>query len=254
MIWRIIPLTVNKASVNMAIDSAILDEVSAGRSPPTLRLYRWKPSAVSIGYFQSVNEEVNIEACRKKRVDIVRRITGGGAVYHSYDGEITYSVIIPESYEGIPKDIISSYEVICRGIIKALKWLGLKAEFKPVNDITVDGRKISGNAQTRRKGVILQHGTILLDLNIKEMFNVLKVSKEKISDKLIKAVEERVTSLTNVTGMKPDFTKISQLLIKGFSESLKFTYKFNSLTPAEEKLAGEYDKKQFSSTEWVFRR
>ncbi len=254
MIWRVIPLTVNKASVNMAVDSAILDEVSAGRSPPTLRLYRWKPSAVSVGYFQSVNDEVNIEACREMGVDVVRRITGGGAVYHSYEGEITYSVIIPEDYEGMPKDIISSYELICGGIIKALNWLGLKAEFKPVNDITVEGKKISGNAQTRRKGVILQHGTILLDLNIKEMFNFLKVSKEKISDKLIKSVEERVTSITSITGVKPDFAKISQLLIKGFSESLKFNYTFNGLTPIEEKLTREYDEKQFSNREWVFRR
>ncbi|WEU40592.1 MAG: lipoate--protein ligase family protein [Candidatus Odinarchaeum yellowstonii] len=254
MIWRVIPLTVNKAAVNMAIDSAILDEVSVGRSPPTLRLYRWKPSAVSVGYFQSVNEEVDVEACKKSGVDIVRRITGGGAVYHSYEGEITYSVIVPENYEGIPKDIISSYELICSGIVKALSWLGLKAEFKPVNDIQVDGKKISGNAQTRRKGVILQHGTILLDLNVKEMFNFLKVSKEKISDKLIKSVEERVASLTTLTGVKPDFTKISQLLIKGFSESLKFNYKFNSLTPIEETLVKEYEVNQFNNIKWVFRR
>ncbi|MEM2109338.1 MAG: biotin/lipoate A/B protein ligase family protein [Candidatus Odinarchaeota archaeon] len=254
MSWRVIPLAVNKASLNMAIDAAILDEVSAGRSPPTLRLYRWRPSAVSIGYFQSIVEEVNIEACREKGVDIVRRMTGGGAVYHSYNGEITYSVILPEKYENIPKDIIRSYELICGGIVNALGVLGLKAQFKPVNDIIVGGRKISGNAQTRRKGVILQHGTILLDLNIDEMFTFLKVSKEKISDKLIKSVEERVTSITAEIGSKPDYSKISELLIKGFSESLKFNYKFNGLTRIEQKLTREYDETQFNNEEWVFRR
>lgn len=254
MSWRIIPLSVNKASLNMSIDSALIDMVSSGRSPPTLRLYRWHPSAVSVGYFQSVIEEVDVEACRRRGVGIVRRVTGGGAVYHDYEGEITYSIIVPEEYWGIPKDIAKSYELLCGGIIRALNKLGLQAQFKPVNDILVGGRKISGNAQTRRKGVILQHGTVLLKLNLKDMFTYLKVSREKISDKLIKSAEERVTSVAKETGVEPDFHKISSMIVEGFSEYLDFSYELGGLSDEELELSEKYDEAQFSNEKWLFRR
>jgi len=254
LIWRVIPLTINDAATNMAIDSAILYEVSNKRSPPTLRIYRWYPSAVSLGYFQSVYEEVNLERCKKYGVDIVRRITGGGAVYHDFNGEITYSIILPERLQGIPQDIIKSYKELCKGIILALNELGLKAEFKPVNDIIVNGRKISGNAQTRKTGVILQHGTILMDLDVKKMFSVLNVSKEKISDKLIKSVEDRVTSIKKELGQSVTFENVASSLINGFSTALGFEYKIDKLTEEEETLEKQYIKNQFGNKKWTFKR
>ena len=105
-VWRIIPLETNTAAMNMAIDEAIREEVARGTSPPTIRFYQWNPSAVSIGYFQSLQDEVAMDACQAQRVDVVRRQTGGGAVYHDFQGEITYSVIAPEVL--FPRGIIES--------------------------------------------------------------------------------------------------------------------------------------------------
>ena len=159
--WRFLDTGAKDAYHNMALDEAIATARSRNLVPNTIRFYRWKPSAVSIGYFQSMEEEVDTSACKAMGVDYVRRITGGGAVYHDYNGELTYSIIVSERHKIIPRNILESYGVLCSGLVLGLKILGIPAEFKPINDIVVEDRKISGNAQTRRMGVIQQHGTIL---------------------------------------------------------------------------------------------
>ena len=179
----------------MAIDEAVCEAVASGKSLPTIRFYTWLPSAVSIGYFQSLIDEVDVSVAKELSADIVRRRTGGGAVYHDAKGEITYSVIAPEPI--MPDGIRESYQVICGWVIESLKNIGIGAEFKPINDIIANGKKISGNAQTRRNGVLLQHGTLLYDLDVRTMFTLLKVPKEKISDKMIQSVGERVTKVLN---------------------------------------------------------
>src|SRR3989344_3027262 len=163
MKWRVIPASERPGAMNMALDEAVSEGVKAGTAPPTIRFYSWNPSCVSIGYFQSIEEEVNLPECESRGVDVVRRITGGGAVYHDRNGEITYSVIAPQ--EMFPAGIIDSYKVICGWIIGGLSELGVQAEFKPINDVIADGKKISGNAQTRRGGVLHQLGTVLYDLD-----------------------------------------------------------------------------------------
>jgi len=191
--FRFIGLESQDAGMNMAIDEAIMNSRRNNKVRDTFRLYRWKPSAVSIGFFQSIADEVNLQACTNYGVEVVRRITGGGAVYHDFDGEITYSLIAGVDNPKIPTDILKSYEVLCEGLVLGLKNLGLSARFHPVNDILVDGKKISGNAQTRKNGIILQHGTLLIDVNVDKMFELLKVTDEKLRDKAIKGVKERVS-------------------------------------------------------------
>jgi len=192
MRWRAIPYSENSAFMNMAIDEAVSESVAVG-GPPTIRFYGWKPDAVSIGYFQSLEREVDTAKCMELGVDVVRRRTGGGAVYHDGSGEVTYSII--GKAELFPKDIIASYREICACVIDGLSLLGIESEFKPINDIIVAGKKISGNAQTRRNGVLLQHGTLLYDVDVDRMFSLLKVPDEKIRDKIIATVKERVTSV-----------------------------------------------------------
>ncbi len=247
MKWRVIPLHVCNAFEAMAIDHAVSESV-ARSADPTIRFWRWNPSTVSIGYFQSINDEVNLDACREFDVDVVRRVTGGGAVFHDFNGEITYSVIAKESL--LPKGITESYLEICGWIIKSLGYLGINAEFKPINDIIVDGKKISGNAQTRKNGVLLQHGTILYDLDIKKMFTLLKVSKEKISDKMIQAVEERVTKLLNFGNFSID--EVYKALLKGFISG-KDWY-LGQLTDQELGRAKELENQIYKTKEWNFKR
>lgn len=252
--WRLLGVDTNDAYVNMAVDEAICRKRAEGKAPNTVRLYRWKPSAVSVGYFQLVEEEVNLGACRGMGIDVVRRMTGGGAVYHSYEGEITYSLITGQDHPKIPGDVVKSYELICGGIVAGLERLGIEARFKPINDITVCGRKISGNAQTRRWGQVLQHGTILLDADVRTMFTVLKVSKEKISDKMIKSAEERVTALRRELGRDVEFEEVAEALKQGFEEALGVDLVEGELNSGEKELATKLRESKYSTEGWVFDR
>ena len=251
--WRLIDMRIEDAPTQMAIDEAIAMARLKEGTPNTVRLYRWNPSAVSIGYFQSIEKEVNLTACEKYGVDVIRRITGGGAVYHDYDGEITYSLVAPEADPKMPADILESYKLICGAIVNGLARLGVDAEFKPVNDIDAGGKKISGNAQTRRHGVILQHGTVLVDSDIRRMFQVLRVSDAKISDKLIQAVEDRVTNLRRYLGRQVNFDEARVALIKGFEDTFDVALEPGELTDAETRLVKQLHEK-YSSREWVFQR
>lgn len=249
MKWRIVPLETHGAAMNMAIDESVAEHIATGGSPPTIRFYRWKPSAVSIGCFQSMQDEVDLRTCKELGVDVVRRRTGGGAVYHDYDGEITYSVIAPEGL--LPKDITASYKVICGWIVDALSLLGIQSGFRPVNDIVAGERKISGNAQTRRGGILLQHGTILYCLDVRKMFSLLKVGADKISDKMISSVEERVTC---VSRLKPglDMEEVHQALIRSFTKGKQF--EFGAWKKEELKRAQELAQIRYGSDTWNFQR
>ncbi len=246
--WKVIPLEVHDAYMNMGIDETLLESMIEGKIGPVMRFYEWKPSAVSIGTFQSMEKEVNIERCDELGVDYVRRITGGGAVYHDFLGEITYSVIAPLGI--FPNGIRESYRFICDWVISGLGEMGIPAQFAPINDITVEGKKISGNAQTRKRGVLLQHGTVLYDIDFKSMFSVLNVSKEKLSDKQIKAAEERVTSVSRHSSK--GIEDLYEALLEGFTKGKEF--KMGVLSDSELERAKETAKKVYSTREWNFSR
>jgi len=246
--WRLLHTENNSAYRNMAIDWAVLKANSEGKIPPTVRFYTWKPSAISIGYFQSLNEEIDIDICKKYGVDYVRRITGGGAVYH--ENELTYSIVIPESHPQIPKNIMESYGRICGAIIKGLKHLSIESSYVPINDIIVDGKKISGNAQTRKSKTVLQHGTVLTDVNVNKMFSCLRVPDEKIKDKLIADVKQRVTSIKHILGEEVTFAKVAQAMKVGFEEEFNIELEEGSLTKQELEDTMRFEKEYFSTKEW----
>jgi len=250
--WRLLKTGFDTAFSNMAIDRAILVANSKGKAPPTVRLYGWKPAAISIGYFQSLEDEIDLKACRKFGVDYVRRITGGGAVFH--DKELTYSIVISESHPQIPKNIMESYGRICGAIMKGLGKLGVDSKYVPINDIVTNGKKISGNAQTRKMNTVLQHGTVLMDVDVDKMFSILKVPNEKIKDKLIADVKQRVTSIKHVLGAEVDFEKVADAMKIGFEEEFDIKLVERTLTNEEKKLARAFDVECFSTKEWNCRR
>ncbi len=251
--WRILLHGARSAFDNMAIDEAILRCVAAGDSLNTLRFYTWEPSAVSVGYFQGLEQEVDLEACQRVGVDVIRRLTGGGAVFHDRDGEITYSLALKANTPGIPQNVLESYGVLCRGLVLGLRRLGLEASFAPINDILVNGRKISGNAQTRRFGGILQHGTLLCDVNPALMFSLLKVPDAKMRDKLIQAVEERVTSIRRELGAV-DRDAVTQSLSAGFAQALDIELLPGTLSAQEEALAQQIKAERYATHDWLFKR
>jgi lipoate-protein ligase A len=242
-----IPFEYFNAYTNMALDEAIMESVRKGNSLPTIRFYGWQPSAVSIGIFQGIKNEVHLEETQKANVDVVRRLTGGGAVYHDIYGEVTYSLIAP--LELFPSNIIESYRVICSDIIDALAQLGIQSEFSPINDILVNGQKISGNAQTRRNGILLQHGTILYSVDVAKMFTYLNVSDQKVSDKLIKSVQKRVTSIVDQSSSSIDDLK--KALISGFKRNRDV--KFDDYSENEKSRAEELVNERFGNDLWTFR-
>lgn len=252
--WRLLDTGPKDAFYNMALDEAIVFARSKRLVPNTIRFFRWEPSAVSIGYFQSMEEEVNIEACTRLGINYVRRRTGGGAVYHDRDGELTYSIIVDENHPLISQDFQKTYETLCLGLVKGLRLLGVPAEFKPINDIIVLGKKISGNAQTRGMNVIHQHGTILRDVNPELMFTVLKVPGEKIRDKIIKSVKERVTSIKSCLGREISFEELKNALIRGFEEAFKISLVPEEVTEFEEQMAMKLKREKYSTKEWNFKR
>jgi lipoate---protein ligase len=237
---RVLETGYNSAGLNMAIDEALTENVDEA---PVLRIYGWRPAAVSVGYFQSIRDEVDIEKCKEIGVDFVRRLTGGGAVLHEF--ELTYSFITNQ----YPQNIMESYRWVCEAVVMSINRLGFNASFVPLNDIVVNGKKVSGSAQTRRKGVLLQHGTLLLKVDVDKMFSILKVPSEKIRDKIIKDVKERVTSLAGTT-----FDDMASSLKTSFAT--KFDAKLFSDCLSTEELARAkwLAEEKFSKKEWNFRR
>ena len=250
--WRLLQTGYTTASANMAIDRAVLIANSEGKVPPTVRFFGWKPSAISIGYFQSLDEEVDLDNCKRFGVDYVRRVTGGGAVFH--ENELTYSIVISESHPSIPKNIMQSYGRICGALIRGLKNLGIESDYVPINDIIANGKKISGNAQTRKNRTVLQHGTILLDVDVDKMFSLLKVPNEKIKDKLIADVKQRVTSVKHILEADLGFEKTAEAMKTGFEEEFNVELVEDSLTEYELKLADKFEKDFFGSKDWNHRR
>jgi len=246
--WRLLITKDRTAYNNMAIDWAVLKASSNGEVQPTVRFYTWKPSAISIGYFQSLDEEIDLNKCKKHGVDYVRRITGGGAVYHEH--ELTYSIVIPENHPQISKNIMESYGCICGAVIKGLSQLGIESKYAPINDIIVNGKKISGNAQTRKSKTVLQHGTVLIDVNVEKMFSLLKVPNEKIRDKMISDVKQRLISIKHLLGKDVSFDEVANTMKKGFEEEFNIELVEGSLTEKEIEDAEIFEKEYFSSKEW----
>jgi len=252
--WRLLDTGLHDAFYNMALDEAIAIARSSNLVPNTLRFFRWEPSAVSIGYFQGMEDEIDIAACKERGIDYVRRRTGGGAVYHDKDGELTYSLILSEDHRLISSDFQETYRTLCSGLVSGLARLGIPAEFKPINDITVQGKKISGNAQTRGMNVVHQHGTILRKVEPSLMFTVLKVPSEKIRDKLIKSVEERVTSINAFLGREVSFEELKDALTNGFEESFKVKLVQRQMLKFEQQLAAKLKAQKYDTREWNFKR
>ena len=252
MVFRLIESGKLPADQNMGLDEAILSAVSARAQLPTLRFYGWEPPAVTLGYFQGLEDEVDREACERLGVDVVRRVTGGGAVFH--DAELTYSIALPLDHPLARPGILDSYRVLCAGIVEGLAVLGVEAEFAPLNDVLVGGKKISGNAQTRKMGCILQHGTILLDVDVERMFSLLKVPSEKLKGKLIQDVKERVTSLSARLGRKIDFREAAGAFERGFESALGVELVRAEPSPEERKEGRRLALEKYASESWNAKR
>ncbi|MEM0066491.1 MAG: biotin/lipoate A/B protein ligase family protein [Sulfolobales archaeon] len=233
---------------NMAMDEALLFTVAMG-GVPTLRLYVFNKPTVTLGYFQKVEEVVDLEFARREGIDVVRRVTGGGAVYHDPEGEVTYSIVVPE--QNVPGDVAESFKYLTSGVIEAARALGAPAEFVPLNDGVVAGKKFSGQAQIRRFGVVLQHGTFMYATNLNVLSEVIKVQGVKLSSR--GPVRARVTTLSEYLGRRIEREEAVKALIEGFRRGLRADLQEGTYTEIELRLASELEWK-YRSRDWVFMR
>ncbi|WFO76360.1 lipoate--protein ligase family protein [Desulfurococcaceae archaeon MEX13E-LK6-19] len=236
----------------MAIDETMLILRDENKIPNTLRLYVFNPSAVTFGYFQRINDAVNVEYLLENNIGFTRRITGGGSVYHDRFGEITYSIVAP--IDEIARDIQESYRIICQGIVYAIKEFGLDAVFKPVNDVIVNNKKISGSAQARKKNALLQHGTLMYNTDLDILAKCLKAPKKKLESHGVKSIRERVTTLSIELGRRVTKNEVINAMIKGFKKALGINeLKLSTYTPQEIELATRL-KEKYMSKEWIYKR
>ena len=198
--WHLIHAGPQAPALHMALDEVMLDDVAAGRRPPTLRIWEWAGPAVVMGRYQSLRNEVDAEAARRHGIEVVRRISGGGAMFIEPGNTITYSIVAPVSLvEGMTFE--QAYAYMDQWVIEALGTLGVKAWYQPLNDIASSDGKIAGAAQARRGGAVLHHVTMAYDIDAMKMLEVLRIGREKMSDKGTASAQKRVDPLRRQTGL-----------------------------------------------------
>ncbi|MDQ6646873.1 MAG: lipoate--protein ligase family protein [Pseudomonadota bacterium] len=198
--WQLIHDHPQSPSLHMALDDVLTHEVGAGRREPTLRVWEWAAPAVVIGRFQSLRNEVDVTAAERLGIEVVRRISGGGAMFIEPGNTITYSIYAPLSLvEGL--SFQEAYAYLDAWVLEARGELGIKAWYQPLNDITSDGGKIAGAAQVHRAGAVLHHVTMAYDIDAARMLDVLRIGREKLSDKGTVSAAKRVDPLRSQTGL-----------------------------------------------------
>ncbi len=244
--WRFIDFGLVDIRDMMAMDEAIL-KADEGNT-----FFFWTPKkSIILGFFQKTEVELNLSQCRD--YTITRRISGGGIAF-SDDRcrQINYGVVGTIDNDLFPLDIIESYKQVCGVLIDTLVHYGLNAAFRPINDVTVDNRKISGNAQTRWEGKLLQNGTLLLDFDIEEMLRISNIPKEKFLDKKIASIREGLTWLDRELGEQLDMEEVKNVMKEKFEERFHVTLETGSLRRNEIELTNKLLPKYYSP-EWIYR-
>ena len=247
--WQLIHGPALDPVLQMALDQVLSEEVGEGRRNPTLRIWEWEKPAVVIGSFQSVKNEVDLDNAAKYGFDVVRRISGGGAMFMEAGSVITYSIYAPsELVQGM--SFADSYAFFDEWVIIALKALGIDASYVPLNDITSPTGKIGGAAQKRLgSGAVLHHVTMSYDMDGDKMVEVLRIGKEKLSDKGTRSAKKRVDPLRRQTGLAR--TEIIAAMMDVFSERYAATP--SELTADELSTARDRVATKFGAEEWLHR-
>lgn len=273
-IWNFINTGSKNPYYNMAKDEALLNFVSRGEIDPVIRFYTWNPATLSIGYFQRLQKEIDIDKVKEKGYGLVRRQTGGRGVLH--DKELTYSVIVPESHPNMPSTVTEAYKIISQGLLEGFKNLGFETYFaiprsKEERDklkqprssvcfdapswyeLVVEGRKIAGSAQTRQKGVILQHGSILQDIDIDDLFDMFKFKNERLKAKMKENFVQKAVAINDISNQHITLNEMENAFEAGFKKGLNIDFKPLELTEKQLEEVQELEDK-YRSEAWMYRK
>lgn len=264
--WRFLNTGANDGYHNMAIDEVLATQSVPHDKKSIFRVYRWQPYTISLGYNQDPND-LNLEKCKLDKIDVVRRPTGGRAVLHAE--EITYSIIIPKDSEFYSSDILTTYNLINKGILKGLQLIGVKAELVEHTleenkkssaykdkipcfsksskfEIAVQGKKLVGSAQRRYENSILQHGSILVGTFHLRLADYIAALKGSRIEKFRQALAEKTISIAQILPTKINYEKIIWAIKTGFQQSFDIYFFEGQLTPREnaevQKLVKKYQK------------
>jgi lipoate---protein ligase len=244
--WELIPLVPERPPMNLALDEVLTKAVGREERGPTLRFWGWTDPCIVIGRFQSVRNEVQVDNAERLGVQVVRRISGGGAMFIQPENAITYSIHVPPSFvEGL--SFAESYAFLDSWVVEALRDLGIDAWYAPLNDITSAGGKVGGAAQARRFGGVLHHTTMAYDMDPTVMLQVLRIGQEKLSDKGLRSADKRVGPLRQQTNLPRD-TIIAHLT--AHFTALTGAHP-GTVTAAERSEAEQLVAEKFATEEWT---
>jgi lipoate-protein ligase A len=258
--WRLLVTEPADGATNMAIDEALWRARQAGQAPPTVRFFAWRPATVSLGYGQPLDRAVDVDACRRLGVGLVRRPTGGSAIYH--DGperELTYSVVATADDLGTSRDLLETYRWIARSLVAGLRALGAPAEMAGVAsaggpiapfcfartgscEIEIGGRKVVGSAQRRQGRVFLQHGSILLGVDATRLRMIFPSTPDPLAP---------LTTLETALGRRPGFDEVAAALVAAFEAEHGLALKPGGLTPEEDARAEALVRERYATPAWL---
>ncbi|NVM05109.1 MAG: hypothetical protein HWN67_22500 [Candidatus Helarchaeota archaeon] len=248
--WRLL----NVGEIDPIDTQTIYEAVAIARSkdlvPDTIILCRPKSPLVCIGYHQEVEKEVNLDYCNENNIPIVRRILGGGAVYLD-SNQLFYQIIVSEKNKQIPLSINSLFLTLLRAPIQTYNDIGIPAVFKPINDIEVHGKKISGNGAGKLENVSILTGNLILDFNYDEMVKILKVPNEKFRDKLAQSLKERLTTIKKELNTIPTKKELNETLKTNFEKKLEINLQLGKLTDTEQQYMRDLREK-YTSEKWLY--
>lgn len=229
--WRVIDTGLRRAAENIALNRALLEARQADEIPNTLRFLRFQPSAL-LGFHQSAEQELNLDYCRAQGIDIQRRITGGGAIYFDAT-QLGWELYLHKRDLGTA-DMQAITRRICEAAARGIQALGVDAQFRPRNDIEVDGRKISGTGGAFDGDALMFQGTLLIQFDVEKMLRVLRIPVEKLSDKAIASARERVANLADLLGQAPEMQAVQAALTQAFADEFGVAFETGNISPTEQ--------------------
>ena len=247
--FRIIDTGVREGRANIAFDPALIELRQQEQVPDTIRFMRFPPTAL-IGRHQDLSREIDLDACAEDGVGIVRRVTGGGAIYLD-EGQLGWELVFHRASLGIA-NLPDLAAAICNAAAAGLRKLGVNAKFRPRNDIEVEGRKISGTGGFFDGDILIYQGTVLVDMNPAQMVRALNIPEAKVAKHDLDSAEQRVVTLKELLGDElPDMAAIKAALIDGFREILGIEAEPGEITDAEEALASQYFDEEIGTDEFL---
>jgi len=247
--WRLLDTPPMTAAENMAMDETLLELKGQGKSPDTIRFLQFSPRAVLVGFHQAIVEEIRTDYCRMNKIDVNRRITGGGAIFFD-ENQLGWEVFCDKSFFNTTLPNAHLFKALCDPVIMALAMLNIHAGFRPRNDIEVNGRKISGTGGTEADSAFMFQGTMLVDFDVDTMLRALRIPVEKLKAKEIDSVKDRVTCLKWELGKVPDLSSIKQAIKLGFEKCLDIKLELGDLTHEEQQRFQE-KLPYFRSARWI---